>query len=58
MNRECREEMNVDTDVVSFSEKDHVLAHLKKGHPTYGDIELHFYAKEITEQQFKVLSKC
>ena len=53
LNRETKEEIGAD---LSVQDGDFVCGHLKK-HPHYGDLELHFYAKEIALDDYKKVER-
>jgi len=55
LNRECLEEINAGRDATSVEDGDFLCCHLKSGHPEFGDVELHFYAKEISVEAFKAI---
>ena len=56
-NRELAEEINLDIARFGVTEADFVSAHLFRGHPNLGDLELHFYAKEVSREQFREIER-
>ena len=56
-NRELSEEINLDIAKYGVTEADFVCAHLVKGHVNLGDLELHFYAKEVTRNEFREIER-
>lgn len=52
LHREMKEEINLDLDKYVFRDQDHVVSHIHPRHTTYGDLELHFFALEVSEADF------